>query len=620
MQYWVSILDEIFIYIIFAVSLNLLMGYAGQISVAHGAFGAIGGYGAAFLAVNHHVPALPALVVGTVAAFVVGLVVSLPALRLSPEYLILLTIAVSSIVLLTVAAVPQLGGSYGLILSTAANFSPLPGGDLLLPSQWVLPLLVVSAAVFAVCWRMGESPWGRVLRAIRDDELATLTLGKNVSAYKAAVFGITAGLAGLAGALLFFFNQLASPDVYSFNVSLAIFSMVIFGGVGNLRGSVAGAIVLVLLQPLLEKAVQVDPSKSFLIQLVIYGTGLVLMMRLRPQGMVPEGASLLGAVRRRRAAPATTAGARDDVPAAVLVVKDARERAGAGLARPVPAVTTGVAHGHHTSADDATRPATVLEVRGLSKRFGGIIAADAFDLELALGQITALIGPNGAGKTTVFNLLTGAIRADAGSIRLKGRELRGKRPDQVARLGMARSFQDVRIFPRLSVLGNVMLGVHHQATTAWRWPVYARGGEHLADLFLRPRCTARLERQARDEAMRWLELTGLAGEAAEQAGNLAYGQQKLLSLARLLATGAEVMLLDEPTSGVDARWLDGLLELVASLRTHGKTVCIVEHSLHVVEQLADTVCFMELGRITARGPIRELTSDPRLAESYFGTV
>lgn len=600
MQYWLSILDEIFIYVIFAVSLNLLMGYAGQISVAHGAFGAIGGYTAAFLAVNHHVAALPALLLGMAAAFVIGLVVSLPALRLSPEYLILLTIAVSSIVLLTVAAVPELGGSYGLILPTAADFSPLPGGSLLLPGQWVLPLLAASVAVVAVCWRMGESPWGRVLRAIRDDELATLALGKNVSAYKAAVFGITAGLAGLAGALLFFFNQLASPDVYSFNVSLAIFAMVIFGGVGNLRGSVAGAVVLVLLQPLLEKVIQVDPSKSFLIQLVIYGTGLVLMMRLRPQGMVPEGASLLGAIRTRRGR----------VPAAVPV-PPARQPA-----EPGTAATRLVA----PRPDGGAPAVVVLEVRGLSKQFGGIVAADALDLDLARGRITALVGPNGAGKTTVFNLLTGAIRADAGSIRLSGRELSGKRPDQVARLGMARSFQDVRIFPRLPVLANVMLGVQQPAPAGWRWPVYARGGEHLADLFLRPRFTARLEQQARDEAMRWLELTGLAGEAAALAGSLAYGQQKLLSLARLLATGADVMLLDEPTSGVDARWLDSMLELVASLRTHGKTVCIVEHSLHVVEQLADTVCFMELGKITARGPIRELTSDPRLAESYFGTV
>jgi branched-chain amino acid transport system permease protein len=463
---------------------------------------------------------------------------------------------------------------------------------------------VVSAAVFAVCWRMGESPWGRVLRAIRDDELATLALGKNVPAYKAAVFAITAGMAGLAGVLLFYFDQLASPDVYSFNVSLAIFSMVIFGGVGNLRGSVAGAAVLVLLQPLLQKAVQVDPGKSFLVQLVIYGTGLVLMMRLRPRGMIPEGASMLAAVRsRHRAAPTAEEGER-----------------GSGPARSALTVATTAADGPRPPPAKPQPGVIVLEVRGLGKRFGGIVAADALDLDLARGQITALVGPNGAGKTTVFNLLTGAIRPDAGSIRLNGTELRGKRPDQVTRLGMARSFQDVRIFPRLSVLGNAMLGVHHPAAAAWRWPVYTSGGEHLADLFLRPRYSARLERQARDEAMRWLELTGLAGQAAVLAGSLAYGQQKLLSLARLLATGAEVMLLDEPASGIDARWLDSMLELVASLRGRGKTVCIVEHSLHVVEQLADTVCFMELGRITARGPIRELTSDPRLAESYFGTV
>jgi branched-chain amino acid transport system permease protein len=246
-------------------------------------------------------------------------------------------------------------------------------------------------------------------------------------------------------------------------------------------------------------------------------------------------------------------------------------------------------------------------VRGLSKRFGGIVAVDDLSFELQPGLITALVGPNGAGKTTVFNLLTGVVRPDSGVVLLHGQDVTGKRLDQVTRLGMARSFQDVRVHVRLSALENVMLGVQGQP------------GEHLGSLLLSPASVRRHEREARERAMDCLAFVGLADAAAMPAGALAFGQQKLVALARVLATQAQVLLLDEPASGIDVRWVDPMLDLVAEFRAQGKTVCIVEHNLHVVQQLADTVCFMELGRVTARGPIRELMRDERLAEAYFGT-
>jgi branched-chain amino acid transport system permease protein len=576
MDYWWNILNLILIFSVFSISLNLLLGYAGQVSVAHAAFGAIGGYLAAYLGAHAGFGFLPGLAVGAAGAGLVGLLVSLPALRLSSEYLILLTIAVSSIVLAIVGAVPALGGNLGLVAEQPADLSPLPGGQLLFPSDWVVPLLVVTAATYLICRRMGESAWGRVLRGIRDDDIATRALGHNVVAYKAAVFGITAAFAGLAGVLLFYYNQIASPDVYGFNVSLMIFAMVIFGGLGNFAGSILGAAVLELLQPLLEKVVNIDPSKAFLVEFVIYGLGLVILMRLRPQGLLPEGTSLLHLFRHRREPQTDTT----EAPSVAVVPTErtvAAERQGEVL----------------------------LEVRDLEKSFGGIAACRGLDLELRRGEITALVGPNGAGKTTVFNLLTGTLRADAGTVLLRGEEMRGHTPDQIARRGMGRTFQDVRLFGRLSALDNVMLGVR---------------GEHLVPLFLRPGLTRAREREGRERAHHWLSVVGLDEVADTPVASLSFGQQKLVSLARLLATDAEVLLLDEPASGIDARWVDSILELVALVRAEGKTVCIVEHSLHVVEQLADTVFFMELGRVTARGSIEELTSDDRLAEVYFGTV
>jgi branched-chain amino acid transport system permease protein len=197
--------------------------------------------------------------------------------------------------------------------------------------------------------------------------------------------------------------------------------------------------------------------------------------------------------------------------------------------------------------------------------------------------------------------------------------MRGLGPDAIARRGMVRSFQDVRLFPRMTALENVMLAIREPGPF-WAWPSRSRGAQNFVDLFLLPGVARRVDKRTRDRARDWLRLVGLEAEAETLVGALSYGQQKLVSLARLLATEAPVLLLDEPASGVDSRWVDSLLDLVDFMRRNGRTVCIVEHSLHVVERLADEVLFMELGRITARGSIAELTRDPRLAEVYFGTV
>ena len=248
----------------------------------------------------------------------------------------------------------------------------------------------------------------------------------------------------------------------------------------------------------------------------------------------------------------------------------------------------------------------VVDVRGLSKSFGGIRAVDGLNMQLPRGAITALVGPNGAGKTTVFNLITGALPLDAGRVTLNGSDITGMRPDQVTKLGMVRSFQDVRVFPKLSVLENVLLAVPGQS------------GERLKDLFLAPRRVRDDERAAQRRALEWLSFIEMVELAELPAGALGFGQQKLLALARLLATEAEVLLLDEPASGVDYQWLDKLLGVALRLRDEGRTICIVEHNLEVVGRLADHVYFMELGRVTAEGSFTEMTEDPRLAEVYFG--
>lgn len=590
MDYWIGIADQALIFAVFAVSLNLLLGHSGQISVAHAAFGAIGGYASVCAATYWGWGSLASTALAVVIAGIAGAAVAVPALRLSREYLILLTVALASIVSAVSVAVSAFGGSYGLLAPEVADFAPLPTGELLYPADWLPWLVAVLLVVLAVCWRLGESPWGRVLRAIREDDLAARSIGKDVYAFKVIVFAVTSAMAGLAGSLLYSFNQLASPDVYGFDVSLAIFAMVIFGGTGNLLGSVLGAFLLTLIQPLLVEYLVLDPEQSFLIQSIVYGFLLLLVIRFRPEGLLPE--------RIRR-------GRRD---AAVL---EALAEAPAGV-RTAP----------RAESDDSDEGTVAVSARGVSKSFGGIVAVDGFEADLHCGEVTALIGPNGAGKTTVFNLLTGALPMDAGSVTVAGVSTAGLRPDRVAQLGMVRSFQDVRLFGALSVLDNVAVAAQRPASAGLDpdGEGRLRGGERVRDLFLHPRVVSRVEDAARERAARWLDVVGMAHVAHERAADLSYGQQKLVTIARLLATEADVLLLDEPLSGVDPTLVDQVLSVVGDIAARGKAVCIIEHSLHVVEKLADTVCFMETGRVTARGSVAEIVSDQRLAEVYFGTI
>ncbi len=614
MQIWLNYVDQILIYCGFALSLNLLLGYAGQVSVAHAAFGAIGGYTMGYLTLERGWNFIPAVLVGAVLALLVGFLVALPAMKLTVEYLILLTLAISFVILGVFSSFSQLGGTYGLIAIPKAEVF---GWTLNRPADWVIPSAVMAALVFVVVRRMGESAYGRVLKGIREDATVAEALGKNVFAYKMAVFGISSGLAGLAGGFYSGWLQLATPSVYGFSFALTLFAIVIFGGMANLYGSIFGAIVVVLLEPVLRRLIHLDPAKSSVVLLIVYGLTLFLLMRLRPQGIIPEGAHPLA--RLRWALGGNGRDGREGDRRSFWQrlrhgpVDDRLEMVATADEDWVPEMHTAALHVQEGTGDGGGRRRSwdeapvVLEAHGVSKRFGGIVAADDLDLELRQGTIAALVGPNGAGKTTVFNLLTGFIPPDSGSVLLNGVELVGMEPHRIARLGLVRSFQDVRLINRVTCLQNVMLAVQGQS------------GERLSGLFVPGQGVSASEDTARERALEWLDFVGMSDFADVPAGAISYGQSKLISLARLLATEAPVLLLDEPASGIDTRWVETMLQMVEAVRDQGRTVCIVEHNLHVVGRLADHTYFMELGRITAQGSIEELTNSPELAEAYFGS-
>jgi branched-chain amino acid transport system permease protein len=566
MDFWLHVLNMIGLFAMLGVSLNLLLGYGGMASMAHAALFGVGAYTAAITARDLGWPFPLTMVAAIILTTILAGVVTFPALRVRGEYLILLTLAFQMVV-------------YGLMLSwvdltagrTGISAIPRPrllGVTLVTPAQFLPLIAVCGVGVFAIAYRIGESPLGRILKAMRDDEPATLAIGKSVLRYKVLVFCVSGGLAAVAAALFAHYQAFINP--FSFNLDRSIFlvALVVLGGTANLLGTVVGAVLFVGLPELL-RFLQARQDIVDAIRNLVFGLLLVLFMRFRPAGFVPEHARVRQPMDGR-------------VPP---------EGAVAGLS---------------TGARTPRAAGPVLRAEGLKKHFGGIRAADDLTLALERGKVTALVGPNGAGKTTVFNLLTGFLMPDAGRVVLRGTDVTRLSPWKTVRLGMARSFQDVRLFERMTVLDNVLSAIPGQP------------GERLGPLFFTPRRTGDAERRNRDKGLGYLAFVGLAHKAGELASSLAFGEQKLVALARLIATEADVLLLDEPASGVDLQWVRRILELIRELAASGKTVCIVEHNLEVVTAIAEHAYFMEAGHIIAEGRPDELMADRRLAEIYFG--
>lgn len=586
MGYYSDIAITILLDVILGVSLNVLIGYTGRISMAHAIFFGIGGFTAARLTL----PALsggvssaalqsgegwnwfPALLAAVVVAFAAALLISVPAVRLvKGEYLILLTLAFQLVVSHLMGVLDKVtGGPYGLSGIPPITFRGTP---LISPGQFLWVMLVAAALAVAVCWGLGESPFGRLLKGIREYDTAVASVGKNPVRPELLAFGISAAIAGGAGALSGYYYSSVVPGDYTLDLSIFVVSIVVLGGVGNLTGTIIGAIVLGSLGPLLR---QFAGDNAIPWQAVIYGAALVLMMRFRPQGLVPEGASFMTVLRRRHGS---------ELPTEEDALARMSRRAGAGQQR----------------AD-----APVLEVQELKKSFGGLKAVNGATFSLPPGEITALIGPNGAGKTTIFNMICGTLAADSGRVLLRGHNVTGQPAYRLAREGLARSFQDVRVCQRLTALDNVALGVPGQP------------GERVSRLMFTPFRARRVERAVRARALDCLALLGVADRADTRVSDLSYGDQKLVAIARLLATDSDVLLLDEPTSGVDARSVEKVVRGIKRLKELGHTVCLVEHSVHFVQRLADRAVFLDQGTVVAEGTVDELMGRRELAELYFG--
>ena len=555
MDYALHVLVMVCLYTILASSFNLLIGFAGLFALSHAAFFGVGAYVTAILSATYGVPFPIPLIAGIFIVAALGVIIALPALRIGGDYLVIVTLALQIIVTTVLLNWTEVtGGTDGI---RAIPRIELFGWALDTPGRF-LPLAVVAATIcFAIAWRLGASPFGRALKAMRDNEQAVQAIGKDVVAMKLSVFAIASALASVAGALYAHYVTFVSAESFTVELTIYLLAMVIIGGTGNLFGSLIGAVVLAVLPELL-KFVEMPPDVADKTRQILYGLLLIVMLRLRPQGLLPESAS----ARHNDAPP--------ERPPVALPL------AGAPLVG-----------------------------SGLSKRFGGIVAVSDVDIEIPPGRITGLIGPNGAGKTTAFNLLTGFLQPDQGTVSYGGRSLSGLKPHRIVDAGVARSFQDLKLFTGMTVLENVLVALPGQS------------GDRLRNVYFAPWRVRREERAHLAQAMSILEFVGLQARAGDLASDLSYAEEKLLVVARLLATGAQALLFDEPLSGLAPDALARVMPIFKRLAESGRTLCIIEHNLDVIRELCTQVVFLDEGRRLAMGTPEELMRDPELSRRYF---
>jgi branched-chain amino acid transport system permease protein len=563
--FWIVLLDNIGLAALVAMGLVLLTGVGGLTSFGQAAFCGFGAYTTAVLTTAYGVSpwlTLPmALLVSGVAAVLLGII----TVRLSGHYLPLGTIAWGIALFYLFSKLEFLGRNDGISAIPPLAIGPLKMLD---PGTiyFVIWIAVIICAVLSM--NLLDSRTGRAIRALRRGHVAAEAFGVQTPRAKLLVFIYAAVLAGLSGWLYAHFQRAANPTPFGAQAGIEYLFIAVVGGAGYVWGAVLGAAIVVVLKEILQSYLPLVFGGQGQLEIIVFGIMLVVLLHLAPTGMWPWLTSLL---------PFEFGRKRPDTSIAPLA-----------HARPNP------------------ESGPLLRIDNAQKRFGGVIAVNKVSFDVQAREIVALIGPNGAGKSTTFNLITGVLTSSGGTIALLGKNIDNAPPQEVAKLGVARTFQHVKLVPDMTVLENVAIGAH------------LRG--HAGAIASMLRLDRADEAGLLAEAARQIERVGLSEQLNQLAGSLSLGQQRIVEIARALCVDPILLLLDEPAAGLRHMEKQRLAALLRQLRDGGMSVLLVEHDMGFVMDLADRVVVLDFGTKIAEGTPAAIKSNPDVIKAYLGAA
>lgn len=579
-NYWIDVGFLVGTYVLLGLSMNIILGEVGLFNLGQAAFYAIGAYTTGILYTLFDIPLLVLLPVSALIAGGFAYLVTSQIIHLRGDYLCIVTIGIGEIVRITALNNPfgLTNGPNGItgigrpdfglfVVSTSTHFYFY---------IWIIVGLVILALL-----NLQRSRVGRAWNYIREDEIAAEATGIDVRYYKLVAFLLGTALAGAAGNIYVSKMMFVSPDNFTFMESCMIFVIVLLGGLGSIPGNLLGAAIIVVFPEIFRQ------FASY--RLLFFGAALVAMMVFRPGGILP----------RRRERGGIRGLGINGLP------EDENEFLKEVLENAPPALRQ-----ENTPTVNLTREAAengvLLETKDVSVVFGGLVAVNDFNLVVEKNKITSLIGPNGAGKTTLFNAITGIYKPVNGQVIFKGEDITGRKPHSIIPCGLARTFQNIRLFPQLTCIENVMSGPHCHAASGVFSSIFRLPGQRQEELFILKSAAYRLHQ------------IGLWEFRNELAKNLPYGKQKLLEIARALASEPELLVLDEPSSGLNDKETEELIEFLAKIKKEGYTILLIEHDMNVVMGISDTVTVMDMGSKIAEDLPKNVYNNPKVIEAYLG--
>ncbi len=575
------------IYTVIAVSLVVLTGWVGQISLAQASFVGLAAFVTGLLARGAGIPFPLNLPIAAAVSGLAALVLGMVALRVRGLYLAVATLIfgwMADAYLFKQSWLAGQGGSSQIGSTVVGRAGAFPSFDLTQRRIFYYVALAAAAIAIAAAANLRDSRTGRAMFAVRGSELAAASMGIDVRRTKLFAFAFSGALAGIAGNLIMIDQRTASADQFSFKWSLFFLAIAAIGGLTRLGGAVAASI---LFAALYEIFFRFQFLSGFL---EVVTSGLLLT------AVLVSSAKTRSFIARALKRPSERTSAPDDAPRILLVSPQ------------IPAAAAPPATNGSAPSAPAAPPAPALDAAGITVQFGGLVAVADASILVGEGEIVGLIGPNGAGKTTLFNAICGMNSPSAGAVRLFGRDATALGVHQRAALGVGRTFQSIQLFKEATVFDNLLVGTHVHGV--------AGPGSHL---FLTDRAL-RDEDDARERVRAASATVGLDEVLSARAGDLPFGVLRMVEVARALVTGARLILLDEPASGLDERETDRLGELLLGLRSGlGISLLVVEHDVRFVTALSDRISVLDQGRIIATGSPTQIRNNPAVIAAYLGT-